>query len=158
AVLPPESDDRIKVLRECLEVTPLHEAAHIELVRTLVRRGLRAEAEHQIEASLAYFQSERVDTPALTAAFADARRPPSCSARPFSADVAPLEAAVGRQEVPAYGPTLLVMPFTPAAPDCVLDADSVTSDIIFGIAKLRSIGVIAQGTAFSLRSQLPAAA
>ena len=50
------------------------------------------------------------------------------------------------------------MPFTGATPGSVSDADSVTSDIIFGFAKLRSIGVIARGTAFSLRSQTPAAA
>ena len=34
----------------------------------------------------------------------------------------------------------------------------MTSDIIFGVAKLRSISVIARGTAFSLRGQTPAAA
>jgi TolB-like protein len=45
-----------------------------------------------------------------------------------------------------------------AAPDSVADADSVTSDIIFGFAKLRSFSVIARGTAFSLRSLTPAAA
>ena len=49
------------------------------------------------------------------------------------------------------------MPFT-AAPESVADADSVTSDIIFGIAKLRSISVIARGTAFSLRNHTPSAA
>ena len=50
------------------------------------------------------------------------------------------------------------MPFAAATPEDVADADSVTSDIIFGVAKLRSISVIARGTAFSLRSQTPAAA
>jgi TolB-like protein len=50
-----------------------------------------------------------------------------------------------------------LLPFT-AAPDSVADADSVTSDIIFGFAKLRSFSVIARGTAFSLRSLTPAAA
>ena len=55
------------------------------------------------------------------------------------------------------GPALLLLPFT-AAPESVADADSVTSDIIFGFAKLRSFGVIARGTAFSLRCLTPAAA
>jgi TolB-like protein/Flp pilus assembly protein TadD len=59
--------------------------------------------------------------------------------------------------VPTRGPTLLLMPFT-AAPEHVADADSVASDIIFGFAKLRSISVIARGTAFSLRSQTPGTA
>src|SRR5262249_21778101 len=37
AVLPPESDDRIEVLRELIEVAPFDEIAHIELIRTLLR-------------------------------------------------------------------------------------------------------------------------
>jgi DNA-binding SARP family transcriptional activator len=50
AVLPPEGDDRIEVLRERIEVAPFDEAAHIELIRSLLRRALYAEAEHQIDA------------------------------------------------------------------------------------------------------------
>jgi TolB-like protein len=45
----------------------------------------------------------------------------------------------------ADNPTV-VMPFTAATPEDVTDADSITSDIIFGVAKLRSISIIAQGT------------
>ena len=50
------------------------------------------------------------------------------------------------------------MPFTAATPEDARVADAVTSDIIFGVAKLRSISAIARGTAFALRSQTPAAA
>src|SRR4051812_11268677 len=74
AVLPPESDDRIEVLRECIEVAPFDEVAHIELVRTLLRRALYAEAEHQIDASVTLFQSEGIDPASLKAAFAAAQR------------------------------------------------------------------------------------
>jgi hypothetical protein len=56
--LPPESDDRVEVLRECIEVAPFDEPAHIELIRTLLRRALYAEAEHQIDASLAHFSAK----------------------------------------------------------------------------------------------------
>jgi TolB-like protein len=45
--------------------------------------------------------------------------------------------------------TILVMPFAAAAPEDAADAGSLTSDIIFGVAKLRSISVIARGTAFA---------
>jgi TolB-like protein len=69
-----------------------------------------------------------------------------------------LDAPYGQQAVRTRGPTILVMPFAAATPEGVADADSITCDIIFGIAKLRSISVIARGTAFSLRSQTPAAA
>ena len=69
-----------------------------------------------------------------------------------------LDAPCGQQAVRTRGPTILVMPFAAATPEGVADADSITCDIIFGIAKLRSISIIARGTAFSLRSQTPAAA
>src|SRR5262249_59335404 len=55
AVLPPDSDDRVEVLRERIEVDPFDEAAHIELIGALLRRGLHAEAEHQIDASVTLF-------------------------------------------------------------------------------------------------------
>src|SRR5215510_14798274 len=58
SVLPPESDERIEVLRECIEVAPLDEAVHLELVRTLLRRRLYAEAQRQIDASVGRFRTE----------------------------------------------------------------------------------------------------
>jgi DNA-binding SARP family transcriptional activator/TolB-like protein len=157
SVLPPESNDRIEVLRECIEVAPFDEAVHIELVRTLLRRGLYAEAERQIDASVTRFQTEGIDPASLRAAFAAAQRSFSKPASMSLVGVVRFDAPSGRQAVDTRGPTLLLMPFT-AAPESVADADSVTSDIIFGFAKLRSISVIARGTAFSLRSQTPAAA
>jgi DNA-binding SARP family transcriptional activator/TolB-like protein len=156
-VLPPESDDRIEVLRECIEVAPFDEAVHVELVRALLRRRLFAEAEYQIDASVARFQSEGIDPASLEAAFAAAQRSSSKPASMSLVGVARFESPSGRQAVVPRGPTLLLMPFT-AASESVADADSVTSDIIFGFAKLRSVSVIARGTAFSLRSQTPAAA
>ena len=154
-VLPPESDDRIEVLRQCIEVAPFDEVVHIELVRTLLRRGLYAEAEHQIDASVKRFQSERIDPTSLKSGFATAQRQDSKPAAASMVDVAHFDALRRRQVCLRRGPTLLVMPFTAATPESVSDADSVTSDIIFGFAKLRSISVIARGTAFSLRSRRP---
>ena len=152
AVLPPESDERIDVLRDCIDLAPLDEGVHIELVRTLVRRGLHSEAEQQIGASLRRFQSDGIDPASLETAFAMARR-----SLPKRADISSIGAArhdlpAGQQAAITRGPTLLLMPFT-AAPEHIADADSVTSDIIFGFAKLRSISVIARGTAFALRNQ-----
>jgi DNA-binding SARP family transcriptional activator len=157
AVLPPESDDRIEVLRHCIEVAPFDEVVHIELVRTLLRRGLYAEAESQINASVARFERERVDLTLLKSGFAAARRVSKRTGTSL-VEVVRLEAPSDQQVVHTRRPTLLVMPFTAATLETVSDADSITSDIIFGFAKLRSIGVIARGTAFSLRSRLPAAA
>jgi DNA-binding SARP family transcriptional activator/TolB-like protein len=157
SILPPGSDDRIALLRECIEVAPFDEAVHIELVRTLLRRELYAEAENQIDASVRRFQTGGIDPASLKAALAAAQRSASRPASVSSVGVARFEPPTDRQAVATHGPTLLLMPFT-TAQENVADADSVTSDIIFGFAKLRSIRVIARGTAFSLRSQTPAMA
>ena len=157
SVLPPESDDRIEVLRECIDVAPFDEAVHIELVRALLSRGLYADTERQIDASVRRFQTEGIDPSSLKAAFATARQSSSNPARMSLVTVARFDDPSDRGRSDVRGPTLLLLPFT-AAPENVADADSVTSDVIFGIAKLRSISVIARGTAFSLRNQTPAAA
>jgi DNA-binding SARP family transcriptional activator/tetratricopeptide (TPR) repeat protein len=155
AVLPPESDDRIEVLRQCIELAPFDEATHIELIRTLLRRAFHAEAERQIDASIARFQAEGIDPTSLKSAFAAAQRSVS---KPASATFVDVVHQPDRQTARASRPTILVMPFAAATPGDVADADSITSDIIFGVAKLRSISIIAQATAFSLRTRPPAAA
>jgi DNA-binding SARP family transcriptional activator len=158
AVLPPESDDRLEVLRECIAVAPFDEAAHIELICTLLRRAFYAEAAHQIDASLTHFQSEGIDPTSLKSALAAAQRSGAKQARMSVVDVAQLDAPSDQQAARTRGPMILVMPFAAATPEEVADADRVTSDIIFGVAKLRSISIIARGTAFSLRRQTPATA
>jgi DNA-binding SARP family transcriptional activator/TolB-like protein len=155
SALPPESDDRIEVLRESIELAPFDESVHIELVRTLLRRGLYAEAVRQIDTSVARFQNGGIDSTSLKSAFAAAQRSLSKPVSVSLVKMAGFDAPSGQQAVYTRGPTLLVMPLTAATLESVADADSVTSDIIFGFAKLRSISVIAQGTAFSLRSREP---
>jgi DNA-binding SARP family transcriptional activator/TolB-like protein len=155
-VLPPDSDDRVEVLRQCIEVAPFDETAHIALVRALLRGKLYAEANHQIIASVKLFESEGIDPTSLRSGFATAQHQDSEPATVTGVNGAHLDSPGNRQV--SRRPTLLVMPFTAAAPESLSDADSITSDIIFGFAKLRSIGVIARGTAFSLRSRSPAAA
>jgi DNA-binding SARP family transcriptional activator/TolB-like protein len=158
AILPPESDDRIEVLRERIEVAPFDDTAHIELVRTLLRRALYAEAERQIDASVTRFQGEGIDPTSLKSAFAAAQRSASKTVGMNVIEVAHVDAPPGQQAARTRGPLILVMPFVAATPEDVAVANSVTSDIIFGVAKLRSISIIARGTAFSLRSQTPATA
>ena len=114
-VLPPESDDRIEVLRECIEVAPFDEAAHIELVRTLLRRALYVEAEHQIDATVTLFQNEGIDPTSLKSAFAAAQRSVSKPAGMSLVDH--LDAPCGQQAVRTRGPTILVMPFAAATPE-----------------------------------------
>jgi DNA-binding SARP family transcriptional activator len=158
AVLPPESDDRVEVLRQCIEVAPFDETAHIALVRSLLRGKLYAEANQQIIASVKLFESESIDPTSLRSGFATARHQDPEPAMLSSIDAANLDVPCDQQVSRTQRPTLLVMPFTASIPESASDADSITSDIIFGFAKLRSISVIARGSAFSLRRRLPAAA
>jgi TolB-like protein len=151
-------DDRIEVLRELIEVASFDEAVHIDLVRTLLRRGLYPEAQRQIDASVARFQREGIDPTPLKSAFAAAQRSASNRASVTAVDLVHLDTSSGPQAAHTHRPTILVMPFTAATPDDVEDAESIASDIIFGVAKLRSIRIIAQSTAFSLRARPAAAA
>jgi DNA-binding SARP family transcriptional activator/TolB-like protein len=154
-VLPPESDDRLEVLRERIDAGPFDEATQTELIRTLLRRGLHAEAEHQIDAASARFQTEGLDSTSLRAAFAAASRSLSKSSGVRLVEVEPFDAPSEAQAAHARGPMLLVMPIAPATPEDAAEGDGLTSDIIFGVAKLRSISVIARYTAFALRGQTP---
>lgn len=158
AVLPPESDARLEVLRELIDVAPFDDAVHVALVRALLDRALVAEAQHQIEASVARFQSEGIDATVLKAGFAAAHRAVCQPARASRIDMTRLDSPSAEHEERTRAPMILVMPLVAAAPESVADADGVTSDIIFGFAKLRSIGIIARGTALSLRNHTPSAA
>ena len=102
-VLPSESDDRLEVLRERIEAEPFDEAVHIELIRTLFRRALRAEAEHQIEASLARFQTEGADSTSLRSAFAELKRSLSRKAVVPSRDLIRTDSGRGYQFTGAPG-------------------------------------------------------
>lgn len=154
-ILPRESEDRLEVLRERIEAQPFDEAAHTELVRTLLQRGLHAEAERQVDASLARFQSQGIEPTSLKCALAAAQRSHFKPAGTCMVEVARLGAPSDRQATLTRRPTLLIMPFVTATQGDAADADSLTSDIVFGVAKLRSISVIARGTAFALRGQTP---
>jgi DNA-binding SARP family transcriptional activator/Tfp pilus assembly protein PilF len=155
ALLPPE--DRIEVLRELIEAGPFDEAAHVALVRALTNSGFHAEARQQIDASIKRFQSEGIDSTSLRSAFATAQQQ---RARPAKAirQGPNVDATSHQQAVRTRRPTLLVMPFAGATPEDVADADNVTSDVIFGIAKLRSVSTIAWSTAAALGGQSPAVA
>ena len=155
ALLPPE--DRIEVLRELIDVAPFDETAHVALVRALTSSAHPVEARQQIDASVKRFQSEGIDSTSLRSAFATAQQQ---RAKPAKAvrQGPNFDASGHPQAVRTHRPTLLVMPFAGATPEEAADAGSVTSDVIFGIAKLRSVSTIAWSTASVLSGQSPAVA
>ena len=155
-VSPPE--DRLEVLRELIEVAPFDEMAHVALVRTLMNSADYAEARQQIDASVKRFQSEGIDPSSLRSAFAEIQQGHAKPAKATRLQGSNVDAPSPQQVVRTRRPTLLVMPFAAVTPEEVTDADSVTSDVIFGIAKLRSVNIIARSTTAALSSQSPAAA
>ncbi|TYL96651.1 tetratricopeptide repeat protein [Bradyrhizobium rifense] len=154
-LLPPE--DRIEVLRELIEVAPFDEAAHVALVRALTNSALHAEARLQVDASVKRFKSEGIDPTSLRSAFATAQQQRAKPAKALSQN-SNVDATGHQEPVRTRRPILLVMPFAGAAPDEIADAGNVTSDVIFGMAKLRSVSTIAWSTASSLSGQSPAVA
>jgi DNA-binding SARP family transcriptional activator len=155
-VLPPE--DRLEVLRELIEVAPFDEMAHVALVRTLMNSAAYAEARQQIDASVKRFQSEGIDPSSLRSAFAEIQQGHAKPAKATRLQSSNVDAPSPQQVMRTRRPTLLVMPFAAVTPEEVTDADGVTSDVIFGIAKLRSVNIIARSTTAALSSQSPAAA
>jgi DNA-binding SARP family transcriptional activator/TolB-like protein len=155
AILPPE--DRIEVLRELIEVAPLDETAHVALVRALTNTALLAQARLQVDASVKRFQSEGIDPASLKSAFATALQQRAKPAKAICLLSSGFDTPA-RREVRTSRPALLVMPFTAATPEEIADADSVASDVIFGIAKLRSVSTISWSSAYSLSGQSPAVA
>lgn len=153
SILPPE--DRIEVLRELVDVAPFDETAHVELVRALTNSALYAEARLQVDASVKHFRREGIDPTSLRSALATAQQHCCKSTKAIRLQSPVFDTPDRQQVVRTRKPTLLVMPFAAATSEEVADADGVTNDVIFGIAKLRSVSTIARSTAFSLRGQSP---
>lgn len=152
------SEDRLGVLRELIEVAPFDEMAHVALVRNLMNSADYAEARQQIDASVKRFQSEGIDPSSLRSAFADIHQGHTKPAKSTRLQSSNVDSPSPLQVVRTLRPTLLVMPFVAVTPEEITDADSVTSDVIFGIAKLRSVNIIARSTTAALSGQSPAAA
>jgi DNA-binding SARP family transcriptional activator len=152
------SEDRLGVLRELIEVAPFDEMAHVALVRNLMNSADYAEARQQIDASVKRFQSEGIDPSSLRSAFADIHQGHTKPAKATRLQSSNVDSPSPLQVVRTLRPTLLVMPFVAVTPEEITDADSVTSDVIFGIAKLRSVNIIARSTTAALSGQSPAAA
>ncbi|QOZ54055.1 tetratricopeptide repeat protein [Bradyrhizobium sp. CCBAU 53338] len=155
-LLPPE--DRIDVLRELIEVAPFDETAHVALVRALTGNAFHAEARQHIDASVKRFQSEGIDPSSLRAAFATAQQQRGKPAKTIRLQSLGVDVPGQQQAVGTRRPTLLVIPLDGTTPEEIADAGRVTSDVIFGIAKLRSVSTIAWSTASALSGQAPAVA
>jgi DNA-binding SARP family transcriptional activator/TolB-like protein len=150
--LPPDSEELVDMLRRRCTLVPYDAQAHIELIAALLAQGRKAEAEVLRASAVRLFQREGLDATRLRhASAAPPARGCESGAPISSAGVAPARATTPDSRGAAQQrPSVVVLPFAAA---CAADqelADSLTYDIIFGLAKLRSLMVIARGTAFAM--------
>jgi TolB-like protein/DNA-binding SARP family transcriptional activator len=167
SLLPSEHEDVLAILRKRIDLVPLDEQAHIDLVRALAARGDIVEADHHIAITVGHYEREGVDPTALREAWFASRRiraTTSPERRHIEANIALGEERclrADRSGQPFDPPQLLcarrasiaVMPFVALTPAGNSLADGLTNDTIIGLAKLRSLFVIAQGTTFTLRDR-----
>jgi TolB-like protein len=167
SLLPSDHEDVLGILRKRIDLVPLDEQAHIDLVRALTARGHIIEADHHIATTVGLYKREGLNPTALRDAWFASRRvrvTASPELRHIEANVAVGEERshrADRSRQPRDPPQLLsarrasiaVIPFEALTPAGNSLADGLTNDIIIGLAKLRSLFVIARGTAFTLRDR-----
>ena len=154
SLLPPGSEAATDALRGRLALAPFEAQAYVDLIEALLAQGAKAAAESLLASGSRVLESEGVDTAPLR------RAAGKTSAVRIGDGVSPLPPSGAQCEpVDASGQKLLrrasivVMPLAGAAPEESEIANGLTHDIIFGLAKLRSLRVIARGTAFALRDR-----
>ncbi len=141
AALPPAGDEALAVMTQWLQVAPLDRHAHERLLEALARRGdLRAGDEH-LAAAVRLFESEGQDAAALSQAWRAARQRPAASPLVVPAGAEPAVPAPTRRA------SIAVMPFDDPAGDL---GRALAYDVTARLARLRSMFVIAQGSAHAL--------
>jgi DNA-binding SARP family transcriptional activator len=167
SLLPREHEDVLAILRKRIDLVPLDEEAHIDLLRALVARGHIAEADHHLATTVGLYEREGLNPTALREAWVASRRVRVTT----SADLRQIEANIAlggercervdtsgrafdlQQFFSARRASIAVLPFEALTPAGSSLADGLTNDIIIGLAKLRNLFVIGQGTSFTLRDR-----
>ena len=165
-LLPPNAEELLELLSKRLALTPHDMQAHLELLAALRARGLKAEAENHMAQACRLLENEGLDAAPLRLASSRLQagtllepRPVGAEMRSVAADPAtPGGATLGNERQADHLPaprraSIAVMPFVVAAPADQGLADGVAHDIIIGLAKMRSLMVIARGTTFALRDR-----
>lgn len=151
ALLPPGSPERLWALQRYLDIVPFDDDTHVELLTAFARsRSLEAGEQH-LAAAVSAYRRDGIDPSVLMTAWARVRR--------GAASGAVVNRGTERcpQEATALNPVrtrvrLLVMPFADVSRNR-LTADGLVRDIAVGLARLRSMDVIAPESAFALRDR-----
>jgi TolB-like protein/DNA-binding SARP family transcriptional activator len=176
ARLPVGSDEAVAALEQWLRVAPFDPGAHERLLDALAATGRMREGDEHLAAVARQFGQVGQDWAPIGVAWREARRRHAspAAAAVSAAAATPPAAAAGSGAAVAGGDapvllvpanvadamhaaprraSLLVMPFAEQTQRSALRGglgDGLAHDIITRLAKLRSVAVIAQGTAFAL--------
>lgn len=160
-VLPPTDDETIATLETWVQLAPLEQRAHKMLLTALAQKGQLREGEEHLAVAARLFEVEGLDWYPLGQAWGALRSQPSVvqPASEPAASVTLLSASPPTSQTPDPTPTpyrasVVVMPFVDqgnGGPGSL--AGAMTYDITARLAKLRSLFVIAQGTAFALQDR-----
>jgi len=74
SLLPSDHEDVLAILRKRIDLVPLDEQAHIDLVRALTARGHVVEADHHIATTVGHYEREGLNPAALREAWFASRR------------------------------------------------------------------------------------
>ncbi|MET0744234.1 MAG: tetratricopeptide repeat protein [Microvirga sp.] len=136
-------EEAIPCLERWVELAPGDVRPHAMLLGRLAQTGRLKEGSAHLDAALRHFKAEDLDGEGLRVAWNTARR--NRSAR---ATAAPSPSTTRRA-------SLAVMPFADPSPGGGADglADGLTHDVIMGLARLRSLLVIAPGSVLPWRER-----
>ncbi|HJV61286.1 MAG TPA: transcriptional regulator [Albitalea sp.] len=150
ALLPAGGEPFVDVARRRAALCPLDAAVQLDLIGALAAAGGKAEADQARAAAVRRFQREGLQREALMLGTA---RAPAAMLRPAACIEGAKTEAIPIER-PAADPmrraSIVVLPFTAASPDDADLARGLTHDVTLGLAKMRSLMVIARGTAFAL--------
>ena len=151
--LAPEDDETLALLAAWLQISPFDRHAHQRMLHALACRGALRDGEEHLAIAVRSFEAEGLDPGLLVDAWRRAREEavPRAPAEPAAA----AEPAPAAHAMPGLPPraSIAVMPFDASGADAPGQgglADALVHDVIVGLAKLRALFVIAQGTVFAL--------
>jgi DNA-binding SARP family transcriptional activator len=140
-------DEAFEYLEKWRELEPFDPRVHETYLAALARYGRLREGEAHVGAAIRLFEAEGLDAAPVRHAWRSVREQ---TARELGTPrVAAPEAASRR-------PSIAVMPFVDRSPEALArggPADAVAHDLATRLAKLRSLFVIAPGTAFALHER-----
>lgn len=152
--LPTDGEEALGALAAWLQISPFDRNAHARLLAALAQRGAIRDGEEHLAATVRNFEAEGMDPGLLVDAW---RRARGKAASVSLSAPAPLEANATASDTsaPRLPPraSIAVMPFASEGADAPGQgglSDALVHDVIVGLAKLRALFVIAQGTVFAL--------